>query len=418
MEKEITLIPASIKQGNKTEVSNNKVRVAAYCRVSTDQEEQEGSYQIQVEHYRSFIKSHKAWKLAGIYADEGISGLSTKDRTEFIRMMNDCRKGKIDMVITKSISRFARNTVDCLQYVRELRSLQIPVLFESENINSCDVKGEVMLTILASLAQQESENISRNVKLGFKFRYQKGFVMVNHKKFLGYDRNEDGELIINEKEAAVVRRIFKDYLSGKAPRKIADSLEADGILTGAGKERWHSSTILKMLQNEKYIGDNLTQKTITVDTLNKVRKVNKGQEDQYYIKHSHPAIIDRETFEAVAKEVMRRRILHRDGKRIYAAKYALADLCKCGECGSRFYRVTRYAPRKYYVWVCRGRLYGKDDNKCNMRILKELQLQAYVIEALEEIGVPVKAGYSDELVSKYVKKIAVYEEYVLVDIFE
>lgn len=183
MEKEITLIPASIKQGNKTEVSNNKVRVAAYCRVSTDQEEQEGSYQIQVEHYRSFIKSHKAWKLAGIYADEGISGLSTKDRTEFIRMMNDCRKGKIDMVITKSISRFARNTVDCLQYVRELRSLQIPVLFESENINSCDVKGEVMLTILASLAQQESENISRNVKLGFKFRYQKGFVMVNHKKF-------------------------------------------------------------------------------------------------------------------------------------------------------------------------------------------------------------------------------------------
>lgn len=275
-----------------------------------------------------------------------------------------------------------------------------------------------MLTIFASLAQQESENISRNVKLGFKFRYQKGFVMVNHKKFLGYDRNEDGELIINEKEAAVVRRIFKDYLSGKAPRKIADSLEADGILTGAGKERWHSSTILKMLQNEKYIGDNLTQKTITVDTLNKVRKVNKGQEDQYYIKHSHPAIIDRETFEAVAKEVMRRRILHRDGKRIYAAKYALADLCKCGECGSRFYRVTRYAPRKYYVWVCRGRLYGKDDNKCNMRILKELQLQAYVIEALEEIGVPVEAGYNDELVSKYVKKIAVYEEYVLVDIFE
>lgn len=194
----------------------------------------------------------------------------------------------------------------------------------------CDAKGEVMLTILASLAQQESENISRNVKLAFKFRYQKGFVMVNHKKFLGYDRDEDGELVINEKEAAVVRKIFNEYLAGKSPRNIANSLEDDEILTGAGKERWSSNTILKMLQNEKYIGDNLTQKTITVDTLNKVRKVNKGQEDQYYIKNSHPAIIDRETFELVAKEIMRRRMLHQEKKRIYAAKYALSDLCKCG----------------------------------------------------------------------------------------
>ena len=217
-----------------------------------------------------------------------------------------------------------------------------------------------MLTILASLAQQESENISRNVKLAFKFRYQKGFVMVNHKKFLGYDRDEDGELVINEKEAAVVRKIFNEYLAGKSPRDIANSLEADGILTGAGKERWRSSTILKMLQNEKYIGDNLTQKTITVDTLNKVRKVNKGQEDQYYIKNSHPAIIDRETFELVAKEIMRRRMLHQEKKRIYASKYALSDFCKCGKCGSRFYRVTRYTPKKYCVWICGQRLYCKD----------------------------------------------------------
>ena len=161
--------------------------------------------------------------------------------------------------------------------------------------------------------------------------------MVNHKKFLGYDRDEDGELVINEKEAAVVRKIFNEYFAGKSPRDIANSLEADGILTGAGKERWRSSTILKMLQNEKYIGDNLTQKTITVDTLNKVRKVNKGQEDQYYIKNSHPAIIDRETFELVAKEIMRRRMLYQEKKRIYASKYALSDFCKCGKCGSRFY---------------------------------------------------------------------------------
>lgn len=418
MDKEITLIPAKIKLGSKAEISNKKIRVAAYCRVSTDQEEQEGSYKIQVEHYRSFIEKHQEWKLAGIYADEGISGLNIKDRTEFKRMMNDCRNGKIDMIITKSISRFARNTVDCLQHVRELRLLQIPVYFESENINSCDIKGEVMLTILASLAQQESENISRNVKLAFKFRYQKGFVMVNHKKFLGYDRDEDGELVINEKEAAVVRKIFNEYLAGKSPRDIANSLEADGILTGAGKERWRSSTILKMLQNEKYIGDNLTQKTITVDTLNKVRKVNKGQEDQYYIKNSHPAIIDRETFELVSKEIMRRRMLYQEKKRIYASKYALSDFCKCGKCGSRFYRVTRYTPKKYCVWICGQRLYCKDACKCEMRILKEQQLQEYVIEALKGSGMPVEDGYSDKIVRKYIKKVAIYEEYVLVDIFD
>lgn len=418
MDKEITLIPARNKAGNKAKISINKVRVAAYCRVSTEQDEQEGSYKIQVEHYRSFIKSHQDWKLAGIYADEGISGLSTKDRVGFQRMMDDCRKGKIDMILTKSISRFARNTVDCLQHVRELRSLQIPVHFESENINSCDTKGEVMLTILASLAQQESENISRNVKLGFKFRYQKGFVMVNHKKFLGYDRDEDGGLVINEKEAVVVKRIFDEYLAGKSPRNIANNLEADGILTGAGKEKWYSSTILKMLQNEKYIGDNLTQKTITADTLNKVRKINKGQEDQYYIKNSHPAIIDRATFDAVATEIKRRRILQESGKKIYGSKYALSDLCKCGECGSKFYRVTRYMPKKYCVWICGQRLYCKDVNKCDMRIIKEQQLQEYVIEALEESGVLGETGYSDELLSKHVKKIVIYEEYVLVDVFD
>ena len=167
---------------------------------------------MEVEHYENYINSHPEWELAGVYADEGISGLSTKNRASFKKMIKDCHAGKIDMIITKSISRFARNTVDCLRYIRELKSMQIPVIFESENINTCDAKGEVMLTILASLAQQESENISRNVKLGLKFRYQKGFVMVNHKKFLGYDRDVDGKLIINEEEAAVVRFIFEDYI--------------------------------------------------------------------------------------------------------------------------------------------------------------------------------------------------------------
>lgn len=413
MDREIQLIPAS--KGISVVEKTEKLRVAAYCRVSTDLEEQEGSYKIQVEHYESYIKSNPGWQLAGIYADEGISGLSTKNRTSFNKMIKDCMAGKIDMILTKSISRFARNTVDCLQHIRQLKLLGIPVVFESENINSCDAKGEVMLTILASLAQQESENISRNVKLSFKFRYQKGFVMVNHKKFLGYDRDEEGKLVINEKEAVVVRRIFEEYLSGKSSRQIAKELESEGILTGAGRLHWHDNTIMKMLQNEKYIGDNLTQKTVTIDTLNKIRRINKGYADQYYIKHSHPAIIDREMFEAVAEEIKRRGTLWREKRKVYASKYALAEVLVCGNCESKFYRVTRYMPKKYYVWVCRKRLYGKDDEKCEMRIVREELIHEYVMEAIINIGLSGIVGYNDDVVRKYIKRIRIFDSYVLVD---
>ena len=417
LEKEIQLIPAKKKSRNAGKEAVKKLRVAAYCRVSTDHEEQEGSYKIQVEHYENYINSHSEWELAGVYADEGISGLSTKNRVSFKKMIKDCHARKIDMIITKSISRFARNTVDCLRYIRELKSMQIPVIFESENINTCDAKGEVMLTILASLAQQESENISRNVKLGLKFRYQKGFVMVNHKKFLGYDRDVDGKLIINEEEAAVVRFIFEDYLSGKSAGQIAKRLEAKGVLTGAGMSHWRDTTIMKMLQNEKYIGDNLTQKTITVDTLNKIRKINKGDEDQYYIKNSHPAIINREIFEMVREEMRRRSKLKKAGKRVYPSKYPLADVLVCGNCKNRFYRLTRYYPgkKKDYEWICKRRLYGKGNEKCDMRIVKENLLQQYVLEAISQVGVSDSIDYSDELVLKYIKRIQVFDDYVLVE---
>ena len=191
-------------------------------------------------------------------------------------MIDDCKKGIIDMIFTKSISRFARNTVDCLNYIRMLKDINIPVFFEKENINTMGAKGEVLITIMASLAQQESESISKNVKLGLQYRYQHGKVLLNSKYFLGYDKDEDGNLVVNPKEAEVVKRIFLEYLQGSSCQKIAKGLERDGILTARGNPRWHDSTIRKILENEKYMGDALLQKTYTVDFLNKKRVKNNG----------------------------------------------------------------------------------------------------------------------------------------------
>src|SRR5574344_423399 len=240
-----------------------------YCRVSTDSDEQATSYEAQVEHYTEYIKKNPLWECAGVYADDGISGTTTKNREEFNRLIDDCLSGKIDLVITKSISRFARNTLDCLQYIRKLKEKNIAVFFEKENINSMDSKGEVLLTIMASLAQQESQSLSQNVKLGIQFRYQSGKVQVNHHRFMGYTKDEDGNLIVDKTEAEYVRRIFREYLAGKSLLEIGRGLEADGILTGAGKQRWRPETIKKMLRNEKYMGDALLQKTYTTDFIEK-----------------------------------------------------------------------------------------------------------------------------------------------------
>lgn len=215
-----------------------KLRVAAYCRVSTDTDEQATSYETQVEHYTEYISNNPKWTLAGIYADDGISGTNTKNRTEFNRMIEACMAGEIDMVISKSISRFARNTLDCLKYIRQLKAQNIPVYFEKEGINTLDAKGEVLITIMASLAQQESQSLSQNVKLGLQYRYQQGKVQVNHNHFLGYTKDADGNLIIDPVQAETVKRIYREYLEGYSMDKIKAGLERDGILTGAGKTRW------------------------------------------------------------------------------------------------------------------------------------------------------------------------------------
>ncbi len=303
----ITMIPARRRIGSRV-VQNEipKVRVAAYCRVSTDTDEQATSYEAQVEHYTEYINKNPAWECAGIYADDGISGTNTKKREEFNRLIDDCMNGKVDMVITKSISRFARNTLDCLNYIRKLKDKNIAVYFEKEGINTLDAKGEVMLTIMASLAQQESESLSHNVRLGLQYRHQQGKVQVNHTRFLGYDKDEDCNLIINKEEAEVVKRIFREYLEGQSYNIIGKGLTADGIKTGAGGELWRPSTLRKILKNEKYMGDALLQKTVTTDFLSKKRVENKGLVPQYYVENNHEAIIPKELFMRVQEEMARR----------------------------------------------------------------------------------------------------------------
>ena len=385
----VTVIPAIKRVGNnKNSESKPKIRVAAYCRVSTDSEEQASSYEIQIEHYTKYIKKNKEWELAGIFADDGITGTNTKKREEFNRMIEECMAGKIDMIITKSISRFARNTLDCLKYIRQLKDKNIAVFFEKENINTMDSKGEVLLTIMASLAQQESQSLSQNVKLGIQYRYQQGEVQVNHKRFLGYTKDENKQLVIDPEGAEVVKRIYREYLEGASLLQIARGLEADGILTAAGKAKWRPETLKKILQNEKYIGDALLQKTYTVDFLSKKRVKNNGIVPQYYVENSHEPIIPRELFMQVQEEMVRRANI-RGGKggkkRVYSSKYALSSIVYCGQCGD-IYRRVHWNNRGYksIVWRCVSRLEEKG-SECTAPTINEETLQAAVVKAINEL---------------------------------
>lgn len=382
----VTVIPAKKTVGTQKATDQKlKTRVAAYCRVSTDSDEQETSYDAQIQHYTSYIESHPDWVLAGIYADDGISGMNAKKRDEFQRMINDCHDGKIDMVITKSISRFARNTVDCLNYTRALKNKNIGVYFEKENINTLDAKGEVLMTIMASLAQQESESLSANVRLGLQFRYQQGKVQVNHNWFLGYTKDEDGHLIIDPEQAEVVKRIYREYLSGNSFLKIKRSLEADGILNGAGRAKWNESNIKQILTNEKYIGDALLQKTYTVDILEKKREANKGQVPKYYVENSHEGIIPKDIFLKAQEEIARRANLTKGAtqhKRVYSGRYALSGIVFCAHCGD-IYRRIKWNNRgcKSTVWRCVSRV-DKDGPDCTARTVREEHLHEVAIEAI------------------------------------
>ncbi|NHN34835.1 recombinase family protein [Paenibacillus agricola] len=357
----------------------HKKRVAAYCRVSTDSEEQRESYENQVRHYTQHIEGNSNWDLVDIYADEGISGTNTKDRVQFKRMIEDARAGKIDLILTKSISRFSRNTMDLLKYVRELKSLGIAVLFEKENINTLESSGEVFLTIFSSIAQDESRNISENSKWGIQKGFANGKVHCNTTRFLGYDKDKEGELIINESEAVIVRRIYEEYLEGKSYQAIATGLMKDEIQTVTGNVKWWDSTITIILTNEKYYGALLQQKTITVDFLSHKRVKNHGQEQKYLIEDNHDPIISKEMFELVQKEKERRAYLKGNimgDRKKYSSKYALSGKVFCGCCNANFKRRTWNSNNisKKVVWQCRTYV-NEGKEACDAKAVDEYVLQ-------------------------------------------
>jgi site-specific DNA recombinase len=384
--------------------------MAAYCRVSTDQAEQLSSYEAQVTYYTNFITGHPDYEMAGIYADEGISGTNTKKREQFLKMIDDCKKGKIDMIITKSISRFARNTLDCLNYVRQLKELGIGILFEKENINTLDSKGEVLLSILSSLAQDESRSISENSQWGIRRRFEQGKLHVNHTKFLGYDKDEDGNLVINKEQAKVVKRIYQEYLNGHGFQRIAKMFKEQKVPKWDGSYNWYYSNIKQILTNEKYKGDALLQKTYTVDFLSKKRAVNDGDVPQYYVENSHPAIIDKDTWEAVQQEMERRRefgekhgidkVDHTNDKNPFSGRVI------CGCCGKAYWRKGWYNYRDEsvrYVWQCSEKYKVKGVKGCNNKhvddgVLYEIFMNAYnsVVQNKDELMKKWHAMSEDE----------------------
>ena len=356
--------------------------------MSTDQDEQLSSYENQVNYYREYILKHEDYELVDIYADEGISATNTKKRDAFNRLIQDCRDGKVDRILVKSISRFARNTLDCIKYVRELKELGIGVTFEKENIDSLDSKGEVLLTILSSLAQDESRSISENSTWGIRKKFERGVIQVNTTNFMGYDKDEKGNLIINHEQAKVVRYIFDRFLEGYSPEFISKELREQAILGCTGKARWCPSAIWKMLQNEKYKGDALLQKTYTVDFLTKKRSENQGQVNQYYIEGNHEAIIDKEEWDLVQLEVERRNQFRQDNHiNFYIIQCEQNPfICKvfCKECGGLFGRKNWTTSRgKRPVWQCNNRYKVKGVQGCTNRHIDEETLQQAFFRAIE-----------------------------------
>ena len=311
-ERTVCVIPSSsdVEKALEAQIAQGKPmtakRVAAYARVSTSQEEQEGSFAMQVSYYSDYIRSNPQWEFAGIYTDEGVSGTSCKHRNGFNRMLDDAKAGKIDLILTKSISRFARNTVDSLAVTRELRDYGVEVLFEKENINSMDMEAEFILTIMSSIAQEESRTISENVKWGMQRSMEAGKVSIAYKNFLGYRKGEDGNPEIVEAEAKIVRKIYQLFLTGNNYHTIARKLTKDGILTPSGHITWHAETVRSILTNEKYKGDALLQKTYVEDFLTHKVKINHGERKQYYVRNSHLAMISPEIFDMVQEEIKKR----------------------------------------------------------------------------------------------------------------
>lgn len=371
MSKRVTTIPATLSRFTAAPInSTKKRRVAAYARVSTDHDEQLTSYEAQVDYYTNYIKGRNDWDFVEVYTDEGITETSTKHREGFKRMVADALSGKIDLIITKSVSRFARNTVDSLTTIRKLKENNIECYFEKENIWTFDGKGELLLTIMSSLAQEESRSISENCTWGQRKRFSDGKVTVPFGHFLGYDRGEDGNLVVNPEQAKIVQRIYGMFLTGVSPMRIAKTLTAEGIPTPGGKSKWNPGNIRNILTNEKYKGDALLQKTYTVDFLTKKKKVNEGEIQQYYVHNNHEAIIDPETFDMVQTLMAARK----PGRNRLSSVSIFSSKLKCGCCGGWYGLKVWHSNSKYHktMWQCNHKF---DEEKCTSPNLTEEEIK-------------------------------------------
>ena len=388
-ERKVIVIPSKPEAAQQTAVKR-QLRVAAYCRVSTEEEEQQSSYEAQCHYYTDKIMTNPDWTMAGIFADEGITGTSARKRPEFLRMIRLCRQKKIDLVLTKSISRFARNTVDCLDYVRALRTLGIAVIFEKENINTLESDSEMLITLLGAFAQAESESISANVRWGKRQAMREGKVSIQYKKLYAFRRGENGEPEVIPEQAEVVRQIFRQYLSGASLRMIGESLESSQIPNVTGGAAWSISAIRNILTNEKYCGDVLLQKTYVRDCISKQVVRNTGQLPMYLVRNNHQGIVERKTFDAVQTEMARRNAGKSPSKKnastgmtSYASKYALSERLVCGECGTLYRRCTwKKNGKSRVVWRCVSRLdYGR--KYCHdSPTLDEEPLQQAILDAI------------------------------------
>ena len=386
----VVVIPAKSCEENKQ--AAKCLRVAAYCRVSTDDEEQKTSYEAQIGYYTEKINSNPEWQMAGIFADEGISGTQAQKRPEFLKMIRLCRQRKIDVILTKSLSRFARNTVDSLGYIRELRALGIAVISEKENINTLTAESEMLITIMSCFAQAESESISKNVSWGVRQSFKNGNVPMQYARLLGYRKGHDGNAEIIPEEAEVVKEVYRCYLDGMSMNLIADRLNEKGLTTKGGSSPYRKTVVQRILTNEKYTGDALLQKTYVTDCITKKTRKNNGELPMYLVKNHHEPIISRTDFNRVQEEMARRSAkrtiadkLTKTGQGKYSAKYALSELLICGECGEHYRRVTWTAKGfKEIKWRCVSRIqYGK--KKCHSSpTVDEQAFHRAIVSAINE----------------------------------
>ena len=371
--KNVTMIPAKLNPiTGKVDNNRKKRRVAGYARVSTDSDEQFTSYEAQVDYYTKFIQANPDWEFVKVYTDEGIYGLNMKKRDGFNTMIADALAGTIDLIVTKSVSRFARNTVDSLTTVRKLKEKGVEVFFQKENIYTLDSKGELLITIMSSLAQEESRSISENVTWGQRKRFSDGKVSMPYKRFLGYRKGPDGQPEIDPKEADTVRCIYRWFMEGQSYCAIASRLMKSGILPPGGKQKWQPNTVKSILTNEKYKGAALLQKSFTVDFLQKKIKPNEGEVPQYYVAESHPPIIDPQEWQKVQAEISRR---SQYGHSKSGCASPFSGKILCGDCGSAYGSKVWHSTDQYrrVIWRCNSKYEGA--HKCDTPHLTEDQIQ-------------------------------------------